>query len=321
MIVNCMVYRPGQTGQELDVEKISDVLSEPDAFIWMGLYQPEAEFMHKIQNEFGLHELAVEDALCAHQRPKIEQYGESMFIVVKTVSSENEHLHLGDTHFFIGKNFLITLRHGASDSYAPIRERVAQNSALLNHGPGYPLYCILDFIVDRYGEYTASLGDKINEMEAALFRSEFDNLAVKKVYRLRRELLSLRNAAQPLEEICQQLVRLHEEIVPKELRAYLRDVQDHARHVVTDAEDMREMLTSAMHVNLAMVAVQQNEVTKKLAGWGAILVVPTVIFSMYGMNFKEMPELNSPLGYPLALGGTIVGCFLLWLRLRKSGWL
>jgi magnesium transporter len=144
---------------------------------------------------------------------------------------------------------------------------------------------------------------------------------VKKVYRLRRELLSLRNAAQPLEEICQQLVRLHEDIVPKELRAYLRDVQDHARHVVTDAEDMREMLTSAMHVNLAMVAVQQNEVTKKLAGWGAILVIPTVIFSMYGMNFKDMPELNSPLGYPIALGGTIVGCFLLWLRLRKSGWL
>ncbi|OQP36077.1 magnesium/cobalt transporter CorA [Pantoea latae] len=321
MILNCMVYRPGQAGQELDVEKISDVMSEPDAFIWLGLYQPEAEFMHKIQREFGLHELAVEDALCAHQRPKIEQYGESMFIVAKTVSSENEHLHFGETHFFVGKNFLITLRHGASDSYAPIRERIEQNSALLAHGPGYPLYCILDFIVDRYGEFTASLGDKIGKMEAALFRSEFDSAAVKSVYRLRRELLSLRNAAQPLEEICQQLVRLHEDIVPKELRAYLRDVQDHARHVVTDAEDMREMLTSAMHVNLAMVAVQQNEVTKKLAGWGAILVVPTVIFSMYGMNFKDMPELNSPLGYPLALGATFVACFLLWWRLRKSGWL
>lgn len=321
MIVNCMVYRPGQAGQELDIEKISDVLAEPDAFIWLGLYQPEEGFMHKIQDEFGLHDLAVEDALCAHQRPKIEQYGESMFIVVKTVSSENEHLHFGETHFFVGRNFLISLRHGASDSYSPVRERITQNSDMLDHGPGYPLYCILDFVVDRYSEFTASLGDKISEMEAALFRSEFDNAAVKKVYRMRRELLNLRNAAQPLEEICQQLIRLHEDIVPKELRAYLRDVQDHARHVVTDAEDMREMLTSAMHVNLAMVAVQQNEVTKKLAGWGAILVIPTIIFSMYGMNFKEMPELNSPLGYPLALGVTFIACFGLWRRLRKSGWL
>ncbi|MEZ3498503.1 magnesium/cobalt transporter CorA [Pantoea sp. KPR_PJ] len=321
MIVNCMVYRPGQTGQELEIDKISDVLTEPGAFIWLGLYQPEADFMHRIQQEFGLHDLAVEDALCAHQRPKIEQYGESMFIVVKTVSAENQHLRFGETHFFVGKNFLISLRHGASDSYTPVRERIAQNSQMLGHGPGYPLYCILDFVVDRYAEFTATLGDNISELEAALFRSEFDNTAVKKVYRLRRELLSLKNAAQPLEEICQQLIRLHEDIVPKELRAYLRDVQDHARHVVTDAEDMREMLTSAMHVNLAMVAVQQNEVTKKLAGWGAILVIPTIIFSMYGMNFKSMPELDSPFGYPLALGVTFVACFGLWRRLRKSGWL
>nr|MBA2814052.1 magnesium and cobalt transport protein CorA [Candidatus Pantoea persica] len=175
MNVNCMVYRPGQAGQELDVDKISDALNEPDAFIWLGFYQPEADFMYRIQQEFGLHELAVEDALCAHQCPKIKQYGDSLFIVVKTVSSENELLHFGETHFFVGKNFLIILRHGASDSYAPVRERVTQNRAMLEHGPGYPLYCILDFVVDRYGEYTASLGDTIGKMEAALFRSEFDN--------------------------------------------------------------------------------------------------------------------------------------------------
>lgn len=321
MIVECKVYRSGKAGETLEVDDISEALKESDAFIWLGLSQPETELMQKIQTEFNLHDLAIEDALCAHQRPKIDHYADSVFIVAKTVQAKNDHLLFGETHLFAGKNFLITIRHGASDSYAPVRERASQNSEMLKYGPGFPLYCILDFIVDRYSEFTASLGDKINELEAALFRSEFDSAAVKKVYRLRRELLNLRNAAQPLEEICQQLGRLHEELIPKPLRAYLRDVQDHARHVVTDAEDMREMLTSAMHVNLAMVAVQQNEVTKKLAGWGAILVIPTVVFSMYGMNFKDMPELASPWGYPLSILITLASCFGLWWRLRRSGWL
>ncbi|WP_411705946.1 magnesium/cobalt transporter CorA [Edaphovirga cremea] len=321
MIVNSMVYRTGSHGESINVDDISEIIHEKDAFIWLGLWQPEPSFMYKVQEEFSLHELAIEDALNAHQRPKIERYGESLFIVVKTVRRAQENTEFGETHFFVGRNFLITIRHGKSDGYAPIRERVSENPAMLVHGPGYPLYCILDFIVDGYSELTVSLSEKISEMEDAMFRSEFDRSAVQTVYSMRHQLLELRNAAVPVEDICTQLIRLHNEIIPKPLQAYIRDVQDHARHVVTDADDMREMLTSAMHVNLALVTVQQNEVVKKLAGWGAVLAIPTVIFSLYGMNFDFMPELHSRFSYPVVLAATLCSCVLLWNKLKRSGWL
>lgn len=321
MIVNSMVYRPGCAGKAVDIEDISEIIQETDAFIWLGLWQPEPTFMYKLQEEFGLHDLAVEDALNAHQRPKIERYGSSVFIVVKTACSRDENIEFGETHLFVGRNFLITVRHGASESYAPIRARATENAGMLTYGPGYPLYCILDFIVDSYADLTARLNTTISEMEATLFHSEFDRDAIQAVYSLRRNLLTLRNAAQPVEEICTELIRLHEELIPKPLRAYLRDVQDHARHVVTDVNDMRELLSSAMHVNLALVSVQQNEVVKKLAGWGAILVIPTVIFSMYGMNFENMPELKSLYGYPATVIVTLGACVFLWQRLKRAGWL
>ncbi|MEB8678463.1 magnesium and cobalt transport protein CorA [Cronobacter malonaticus] len=322
MIVNSMVYRRDKKPEVINLEDISEAIEDPDAFIWLGLWQPDAPFMHIIQQEFGLHELAIEDALTAHQRPKIEQYGESLFMVVKTAwMNRHEQIEFGETHLFIGKNFLITVRHGASESYAPIRARAEEKPDMLAIGPGYALYCLLDFIVDNYLEITSSLTSRIGEMENTMFRTEFDKQAVQQVYTLRRQLLAIRNAALPVDEICNQLIRLHEDIVPKTLRPYLRDVQDHAHHVVMDAEDMREMLTSAMHVNLALVTVQQNEVVKKLAGWGAILVVPTVIFSMYGMNFENMPEIRSAFGYPVTIGGTIAVCYLLYWKLKRSGWL
>lgn len=322
MIVNSRVYRPGQAARTIDIDDISDAVQEPDAFIWLGLWQPDEPFMQTIQHEFGLHELAIEDALTAHQRPKIEQYGDSIFIVVKTACrDENNNIEFGETHLFVGKNFLISVRHGASESYAPLRTRVEERPEMLEHGPGYALYCLLDFIVDNYLEITSSLTTRINELEGNMFCSEFDRQEVQNVYMLRRHLLAIRNAALPVDEICNQLIRLHEDIIPKALRPYLRDVQDHAHHVVMDTEDMREMLTSAMHVNLALVTVQQNEVVKKLAGWGAILVVPTVVFSMYGMNFEHMPELDSLYGYPMAMGGTVAVCWLLYWKLKRSGWL
>lgn len=321
MVVNSIVYRNGERGEVIDAEKIGEVMDEPDTFIWLGLYQPDPPFMKKMQEQFGLHELAIEDALTAHQRPKIEQYGDSLFIVLKTAHlTEDDRLEFGETHFFVNEKFLITVRHGASDTYAPLRQRAEERSEMLSKGVGFPLYCLFDFIVDNYSNITAALGERINELERAMFRTEFDRRAVQKVYTLRRQLLSLRNAAMPVDEICNQLIRLHENIIPKPLRAYIRDVQDHAHHVVTDADDMREILTNAMHVNLALVTVQQNEVVKKLAGWGAILVIPTVIFSMYGMNFESMPEIHSPYGYPISIGGTLLICAALYWRLKRAGW-
>lgn len=322
MVINCVAYRHGKREEHVDIADISEVLKEEKSFVWMGLYQPEPAFMQTLQQEFSLHELAIEDALVAHQRPKIEQYGDSVFIVVNTAHMDDlQRITFGETHFFLGKNFLITVRHGSSEGYADIRTKAEKNQALLCEGPGYALYCILDFIVDNYSKITESLNDRISGLEEGMFTTRFDSDALQNVYHLRRELLALRNAALPVTEICQQLVRFHEDIIPKNLRAYLRDVQDHAHHVMIDAEDMREMLTSAMQVNLALVSVQQSEVNKKLAGWGAILIVPTIIFSMYGMNFPDMPELHTHFGYPAVVGVTVVICCVMWWRLKKAGWL
>lgn len=322
MVINCVVYRHGKREEHVEVDQISEVLKEEKSFVWLGLYQPDPAFMQTLQEEFSLHELAIEDALVAHQRPKIEQYGESVFIVVKTAHMEDrQRISFGETHFFLGKNFLITVRHGSVEGYKAIRAKAEKNHAMLCQGPGYALYCILDFIVDNYSKITESLSERIADLEDGMFTTRFDSVTLENVYHLRRQLLSLRNAAMPVTEICPQLVRFHEDIIPKNLRAYLRDVQDHAHHVMIDAEDMRETLASAMQVNLALVSVQQSEVNKKLAGWGAILIVPTIIFSMYGMNFSDMPELHSHFGYPAALAVTLVICFVMWWRLKKAGWL
>ena len=322
MVINCVAYRHGKREEHVEVADISEVLKEDKSFVWLGLYQPEPAFMQTLQQEFALHELAIEDTLVAHQRPKIEQYGDSVFIVVKTAHlDDRQRISFGETHFFLGKNFLITVRHGSAEGYASIRSRAEKNQALLCEGPGYAFYCILDFIVDHYSKITESLSDRIADLEDGMFTTRFDSKTLENVYHIRRELLALRNAALPVTEICPQLVRFHDDIIPKKLHAYLRDVQDHAHHVMIDAEDMRETLTSAMQVNLALVSVQQSEVNKKLAGWGAILIVPTIIFSMYGMNFPDMPELHTHFGYPAVLVVTLIICGVMWSRLKKAGWL
>ncbi|XBS68202.1 magnesium and cobalt transport protein CorA [Acerihabitans sp. KWT182] len=320
-VINSVAYQAGRRIGDITIDDISEVLKQPDTFVWLGLWQPDDVFMRKIQEEFNLHDLAIEDALAAHQRPKLETYGDSLFIVVKTAQFIDGAVKYGETHFFVGAHFLITVRHGASSSYAAIRARAEENPSLLAKGPGFALYSIMDFVVDNYREIINRYETQFDAIEADMFKSEFDPQAVERVYRLRRELLAMHNAAVPIDEICNQLIRLHETVIPKELRAYIRDVQDHAHQVITRTDDMREMLTNAMHVNLAMVTVRQNEVVKRLAGWGAILAVPTVIFSLYGMNFAWMPELKTAWGYPVTLLVTFIGCVGLHRKLKRSGWL
>jgi magnesium transporter len=247
-------YRAGQRLSDVTIDDISEVVKEPDTFVWVGL--------------------------------------DSLFIVVKTAQLVEGTVEYGETHLFVGKNFLVTVRHGASSSYAAIRARVEENPKLLSKGPGFALYSVLDFVVDNYRPIVSQFEEQFDAIESGMFKSDFDQSAVEELYDLRRHLLKLRDAAIPMDDICNQLIRFHEEIIPKELRAYVRDVQDHAHQVITTTEDMREMLTNAMHVNLALVSVRQNEVVKRLAGWAAILAVPTLIFSLYGMNFEDMPELK-----------------------------
>jgi magnesium transporter len=321
MVVNNVAYRNGKRLGDVTIEDISEVIVEPGTFVWLGLHEPDEALLSQIKEEFCLHELAIEDAHKAHQRPKLEAYGGSLFIVLKTAHLDDGKAAYGETHLFLGSNFLVSVRHGASSSYRQVRERTELNPKMLATGPGFAAYAILDFVVDNFQPIAAQFERTFNALEEDIFRQQFDRLVIERLYGLKSDLLELRNTALPVSDICSQLMRFHEDIVPKEVRPYLRDVQDHVARLIGSLDNMREMLGTAMQVNLAMVGVGQNEVVKRLAGWAAILALPTVVFSLYGMNFEAMPELEWAYSYPLLLAVTAAGCVLLYRKLRRAGWI
>ncbi|SRR5690554_257604 len=320
-VVNSVAYRLGQRLGEVPVEGIRQLLQDPQVFVWIGLREPDQALLLRIQEEFGLHELAIEDAQNAHQRPKLELYGESLFIVAKTATMVDDRLVLGETHLFAGKNFLISIRHGISAGYKKVRERCERVPQKLAIGPGFVIYAILDEIVDNYALALSDLRQRFQNLEAGLFQENLGRIRLEQAYGLKRELMSLRDAAAPIVDVCNELMRFHDDLLPKPLHAYLRDVQDHCMRVMKDAESMREMLMSAMQINLALVTIGQNDIVRKLAGWGAILAIPTVVFSLYGMNFEFMPELGWKYGYFGVVSVTLLGCGFLYRKLKKSGWL
>jgi magnesium transporter len=320
-IVNSVAYRDGKRLADVGIEQFAEVLATPGTFVWLGLHEPDLPLLRRVQAALGLHDLAVEDALDAHQRPKIESYGDSVFVVLNTAQLVGDEVLMGETHLFVGPRYVVSVRHGASDTYVPVRERCEQNHQGLANGPGYVLYALTDFVVDHYMPIVTRLEDAFEKLEQGIFRDEFDRGAIERLYHIKRQVLRLRNAVYPIEDICSQMVRLHGDLVPRELQAYFRDIEDHASRLVRTLDVVREMLTTAVQVNLALVTVGQNEVVKRLAGWGAILAVPTVVFSLYGMNFNFMPELKFHYAYPVVIGVTAVACGLLWRKLHKAGWL
>lgn len=320
-VINCSSYRQGKKLDETSLEAISDVLLEDGSFVWVGLFEPDEELMAKIQEEFGLHELAVEDAQKAHQRPKLEEYGETLFVVLHTATLIGDEIHYGETHIFVAPRFVVTVRHGQSSSYTRVREKTEAMPDRLAHGPGYVLYSIIDFIVDQYQPCIDKLQERFHGFEHQLFSPESVSDNLEDFYNLKNELLTLQAAAIPLVEICTQLLRFHSDIIPKENRVYYRDILDHVARVTHAADRMREMINAAMQVSLAQVTIRQNDVVKRLAGWGAILAVPTMVFSLYGMNFEFMPELKWKGGYPTVMGAIVVACVFLYRRLKRVGWL
>lgn len=322
MVVNCVAYtRSGHKLRIVTVEEISDILKQPDHFIWIGLREPDEPLLEKLSEEFGLHELAVEDAHHAHQRSKIEVYGDALFIVLHTAQVIEGNIEFGETHIFLGKNYIITVRHGASLSYAPARTRCEQTPELLALGPSYALYAVLDFIVDNFLPIVSSFQSELKELEKDIFQNTFRRETIERLYKLKRELITLRLAVSPLQDMLNQLTRFHAGLIRKEVRIYFRDVFDHAVRVNEATDAMGEMLTAALSINLALVTVGQNEVVKRLAGWAALLAAPTLITSWYGMNFHGMPELQTEYGYPFMIGLTVTVCTVLFVVLRKAKWL
>jgi magnesium transporter len=320
-IIKCAAYQDGASIGDVTVENISEVLKRENTFVWLGLYEANGELLAKIQQEFGLHELAIEDALTAHQRPKIEEYGESLFMVLHTAHLAEEQVEFGETHIFMGPRFLVTVRHGASRSHSKVRERCEAMPQQLAKGPGFVLYSIMDFIVDNYVPVIDGLQQRFDVLESAIFESRPSRQTIEGLYELKRELLQLEGAINPVIDICNELMRFHSGLIPKDVQVYFRDIADHIKRIDQAIRGMREMLLAAMQVHLTFETVRQNEVVKRLAGWGAILAIPTMVFSWYGMNFRHMPELDWQYSYPLVVGGVGVGSVLLYLRLKRVGWL
>ncbi|MGH8182279.1 MAG: magnesium and cobalt transport protein CorA [Rhodanobacteraceae bacterium] len=322
MVANCAAYgADGRKIREITLDEISDFLALPAGFVWVGLVEPDEPLLEKLQGEFGLHELAVEDAHTAHQRPKIESYGDSLFIVAQTAQMTEGNIAFGETHIFLGKRYLLSVRHGASQTYAPARRTCEQAPEHLALGPSYALYSILDFIVDNYMPIVQDFKQELQELEHDVFSDVSNRDVTRRLYDMQRELLTLKLAATPLQDILGQLVRLHPEVIRDEVRPYFRDVQDHVTRVSDAINSMREMLGVAMDVNLSLITMRQNEVVKRLAGWAALLAAPTLVASWYGMNFRDMPELARPDAYPIVIGITLAICVTLFVILRRAKWL
>ncbi|BBL58367.1 magnesium transporter CorA [Methylomonas koyamae] len=320
-VMRCVAYQKGVGIGDVTIADISEVLLKEDTFVWLGLREADSKILRAIQIEFGLHDLAIEDACSAHQRPKIEEYGDSLFIVLQTAQLVDDSVAFGETHLFVGPRFLVTVRHGASHSLARVRERCQAMPQLLAKGSGFALYSIMDFIVDNYMPVINGLQERFDVLESAIFQNRPSRQTMEGLYELKRELLLLEGAINPVIDICNELMRFHGGLIHKDVRFYFRDVADHIKRVDRAIQGMREMLLAAMQVHLTFETVRQNEVVKRLAGWGAILAIPTMVFSWYGMNFRHMPELEWMFSYPLVLAGVAVGSLGLYWRLKRSGWL
>jgi len=325
-IVNCVAYAAGRRVGEVSVEDISEVLEQPDRFVWIGLHEPEEALLRQLQEEFGLHDLAVEDALRAHQRPKLEIYGESLFAVLRTARLNPEgpagpRIGFGETHVFVGPRFVVSVRHGASAPYVDVRARAEATPALLGQGPGFVLYALMDFIVDQYFPIVDALEDDLQAIEKEIFDESFDRETTSRIYRLQRDLGEVKQAVSPVVDICNRLLRFELALIAEDTRPYFRDVYDHVIRINEMVDSLRDLLATAQQVNLSLIAVSQNEAMKKLAGWAAIIAVPTMVAGIYGMNFKFMPELGWVYGYPVVMAVTLGICAGLYLGFKRSGWL
>jgi magnesium transporter len=311
------VRRPGT----VELEQAYEACRNPECFAWIGLHEPTEDEFDSVRREFGLHELAVEDAIKAHQRPKLEVYDDTLFVVLKSARyiDEGDQVELGEIQIFIGEGFIVTVRHGETRLH-DVRLRLEQRPDLLRSGPAAALHAIIDRVVDDYGAVIAALEEDIRGVEGEVF-SESRAQPAERIYKLKREVLELYGAVGPLVEPIDRLERGDFGFVADELRPYFRDVKDHLIRSVREIDGFRELLTSILAASLTQVSVRQNEDVRRISAWAAIIAVPTAIAGIYGMNFDHMPELGWTFGYPLVLVVIAAACVALYRNFKRSGWL
>ena len=318
---DCHLYSRG-VSTVIPLDDVSEHITDHSNFIWIELKSPDSETIRKLGEEFGLHELALEDAIATRQRPKLEEYGEHLFIAMRTVQLWKDKIEMGETHIFAGANFIIVIRHDDGCGYQRVTDRLNNLRNGIKVGAPYTLYLVLDLIVDHLRPVIENMQGRFQKLESLLIDGANpgrENL--ERLYALKREFTVFHDATDPTQEVIEELIRVHPEFVTKELKAYYRDVADHGMRVSATLHNLRSSTSDAMQFHLGLLSLEQNDSVKKLAGWAALLALPTVVFSLYGMNFKVMPELNWPWAYPTVLGLTTLAAFLLHRRLKKRGWI
>jgi magnesium transporter len=320
-VVAASVYASGRWISDIAIDEAGEWSKKPGHVVWIGLFEPSLELLSRIEAQLGLHYLAIEDAHNAHQHPKIEQYGDALFIVARTAQMAQGRIAFGETHLFVGRGYVVSVRHGASTSYARVRKRCEACPTTLSHGEDYILYAILDFIVDNYMPVLETVHREVEAMEDKVFAAPLPSEEVQRLYILRRELLQLRNAAAPLAEVCQRLEHAEVKPIDQEMQPLFRDVSDHVNRVKEEVDALREVLAFTFEASLMVGQAQQTAITRRLAAWAAILAVPTAIAGIYGMNFEHMPELKWQYGYFVVLGIIAALCGTMFWQLRRNGWL
>jgi magnesium transporter len=321
MLINCAAYENGRKLGDIRKEDIHSYLGMPGCFVWVALKDATPEELAEMKNQFGLHELAVEDASHGHQRPKLDEYGDSLFAVVHTVEAAGDELNVGELSVFAGQNYVLSVRNRTEQGFTDVRHRAEREPHLLKHGSGFVLYALIDAVVDRYFPVLESLEEELERQEERMFAGTPSRENIESLYALKQKLMTLKHAAGPLQETISKLYGGRVPEICAGTQDYFRDVYDHLLRINQSIDSLREMVTTAISVNLSLITIQENETTKRLAAYAALVAVPTMIAGVYGMNFEHIPELKWVWGYPLSLALMFGIDGYLFYRLRKARWL
>jgi magnesium transporter len=321
MLINCVAYQEGKKLCDIPVQDISNYIHREDCFVWVALKDAQPEELAQMQAEFNLHDLAVEDARNGHQRPKIEEYSDSLFVVLHTVEIVDGEPLLGEVAIFVEKNYVLSVRNRSQQGFLGVRSRCEREPEQLRQGPAFVLYALMDAVVDRYFPVLEELETELEAIEDKIFTQKSQRANIERLYDLKRKTTMLKHAVGPLIDA---VGRLHGGRVPAlclNTQEYFRDVHDHLQRINTSINAIRDTITTAIQVSLSLVAIEENDVHKRLASWAAIFAAATVFVGIWGMNFKTMPELDWQYGYPAALGIVTSVCGYLYYRFKKAGWL
>jgi len=322
MLINCVAYQEGKKLADIAVDDISDYVGRPDCFVWVALRDATDGELAMMQIEFGLHDLAVEDARNGHQRPKVEEYGDTLFAVMQCIELDAlDQLHVGEINVFVGRNFVLSVRNRSTHSLLGVRERAEREPHLLKHGAGFVFYALMDAVVDRYFPVIDHMESELEGIEQQIFVRGAARSNIEQLYALKQRITVLKHAVMPLLESASKLWSGRVPAVCEGNREYFRDVYDHLMRINASLDTLRDTIGTAIQVNLSMVTIEESETTKRLAAWAGIFAVATAFAGIWGMNFEGMPELKWHYGYPMALGVITLTCLVLYRQFKRAGWL